>query len=350
MGQVVQVNGDYAVKTAEGGSILLNTGIGVGTVTVTGNLVVTGESFTVSASNLDVKDNIIKINDGETGAGVTLNYAGLQVDRGSLSAASLLYDEAADSWIIAQGTASTSFNYTNSNLRLRTISTNSATDDGDLTLIGAGNGVVKVIGTTNYEDNVTDNDDIPNKKYVDRTILRAPAFQIRSPISTPPVDGQGDTLVVVFDSASEPLDPFFFPIGPYTTDPVNSEIAFIVNDRRVALITESQFQMRGISIFPEDNRGNDIIGVPISQAVTIQATETNTNIKLETNGSGKVQVTYAMQFDEVAPEVIPSAVNNTTILYSGAPAGGGTGLYAVNTVNRDELVLYKRALLFSMIF
>lgn len=350
MGQVVQVNGDYAIKTAEGGSIILNTGTNVGTVTVTGNLIVAGESFTVSASNLDIKDNIIKINDGETGAGVTLAYAGLQVDRGSLPVASLLYDESADSWLIAQGTANTAFNYSSSSLRLRTILTNSVTDDGDLTLIGTGAGVVKVIGTTDYEDNVTDDDDIPNKKYVDRTILRAPAFQIRSPISTPPVDGQGDTRVVVFDSASEPLDPFFFPIGPYTTDPNSSEIAFIVNNRRVALITESQFQMRGISIFPEDNRGNDIIGVPISQAVTIQATETNTNIKLETNGSGKVQVTYAMQFDAVAPEVVPAAVSDTTVLYSGVPTGGGTGLYAVNTVNRDELVLHKRALLYSMIF
>ena len=350
MGQVVQVNGDYAIKTAEGGSIVLNTGTNVGTVTVTGNLIVAGESFTVSASNLDVEDNIIKINNGETGAGVTLNYAGLQVDRGSLAAASLLYDEITDAWLIAQGTALSSFNYTNSNLRLRTILTNSATDDGDLTLIGAGAGVVKVIGTVDYEDNITDDDDIPNKKYVDRTILRAPAFQIRAPISTPPVDGQGDTRVVVFDSASEPLDSFFFPIGPYTTDPNSSEIAFIVNNRRVALITESQFQMRGISIFPEDNRGNDIIGVPISQAVTIQATETNTNIKLETNGTGKVQVTYAMQFDTVAPEVVPAAMSDTTVLYSGVPTGGGTGLYAVNTVNRDELVLHKRALLYSMIF
>ena len=38
MGQVVRVNGDYAIKTSEGGTILLDTGPNVGFVKVTGSL------------------------------------------------------------------------------------------------------------------------------------------------------------------------------------------------------------------------------------------------------------------------------------------------------------------------
>lgn len=37
----------------------------------------------------------------------------------------------------------------------------------DLKLLSKGTGVLTVTGTTNYETNVTDDDDIPNKKYVD---------------------------------------------------------------------------------------------------------------------------------------------------------------------------------------
>jgi len=40
----------------------------------------------------------------------------------------------------------------------------------DIGFIGSGTGVLTVTGTTTYEDNVTDDDDIPNKKYVDDAI------------------------------------------------------------------------------------------------------------------------------------------------------------------------------------
>ena len=95
MGQFVNTNGDYSIKVGEGRSITLNTGVGVGNVRVTGNLIVEGDTLTVSAQNLNVEDNIITINFGETGAGVSLEYSGLQVDRGTATngPASFVYDE-----------------------------------------------------------------------------------------------------------------------------------------------------------------------------------------------------------------------------------------------------------------
>jgi hypothetical protein len=341
MGQVVQVNGDYTIKTNEGGTILLNTGNNIGFVRVTGSLLVDGDTLTVSAENLNVKDNIITLNFGETGAGVSLDYSGIQIDRGTLSKASLLYDEAGDTWLLAEGGPAplVPFNYTNSNLRLRKILTDSGTDTGDLTLIGFGVGVVKVSGTTNYEQQVTDDDDIPNKRYVDDAIIANPSFQIV----------RSDTRVIAFDPAGDELDfSVTGEIGPYVGNPSQSEIAVIVNDRLVALFTENQVEVRGLSIIWEDNKGTNIGGFPASDAITLQATNTNTNIKLETNGTGKVQITYAMQFDNAG--IAPAAVTDTTVIYAGPVAAGTSGLYTVNDNYRDELVTKGRALLFSMIF
>jgi hypothetical protein len=339
MGQVVQVNGDYTIKASAGGTIRLDTGSNVGFVRVTGSLLIDGDTLTVSAENLNIKDNIIVLNLGETGAGVTLEYSGIQIDRGSLTPASILFDEGADSWFIAEGTPESSFNYTNSNLRLRRISTDSDTDSGDLTLIGFGTGVVKVLGTTDYEQQVTADDDIPNKKYVDDAIISTPSFQIV----------RSNTRVTVFDTAS-PFDSGVFPIGPYVTNPNQDQIAVIVNNRRVALFTEEEFSLRGLSIFPEDNKGSDIFGGAASQAVTIQARDTNSGIRLETNGTGKVEISYALQFNSVDLGIAPAVVTDTTVIYNGPIAAGTSGLYAVNNNYRDELVLKSRALLFSMIF
>ena len=199
MGQFLHVNGDYNIKAGDGARITLDTGpaIGGGSVLVTGNLVVQGDTVSVAATNLDVEDNIITVNSGETGSGVTLGYAGLEVDRGILSPTVFIYDEVNQSWLIGNNSAPGPFIFDESNLRLRRIYTNDSTDDGDLTLIGTGTGVVKVWGTNNYEDQVTHDDDLPNKKYVDDAILNNPTFQIVAPQSQ-------DTSVIISDKEITP--------------------------------------------------------------------------------------------------------------------------------------------------
>ena len=80
MGQFLRVNGDYNIKTPDGSKIVLD--VGTGDVRVVGNLVVDGEFLNVSVTDLDVQDNIITLNAGEAGSGVTLDYSGIQIDRG----------------------------------------------------------------------------------------------------------------------------------------------------------------------------------------------------------------------------------------------------------------------------
>jgi hypothetical protein len=73
-----------------------NITLATGTVIVDGNLVVQGATQT----DLNGKDNIITVNYGETGPGVTLNTAGLSVDRGSLPNVAILWNESIDRWTI----------------------------------------------------------------------------------------------------------------------------------------------------------------------------------------------------------------------------------------------------------
>jgi len=70
-----------------------------GNLTVSGNFTVSGTPTTVNSTVLTVKDNIITVNKGEAGSGVTLRYAGLDVDRGDLARQRLLWDETSGKWV-----------------------------------------------------------------------------------------------------------------------------------------------------------------------------------------------------------------------------------------------------------
>ena len=69
-----------------------------GALTVTGNLTVNGTTTTVDTTNLAIKDNVITVNKGENGSGVSVRYAGIDVDRGDLARQRLIWDETAGKW------------------------------------------------------------------------------------------------------------------------------------------------------------------------------------------------------------------------------------------------------------
>ena len=325
MGQFLRVNGDYNIRAGDGAKITLDTGPAVsgGSVRVTGNLVVEGDTFNVSTTNLNIEDNIISLNTGEVGPGVSLIYSGIEIQRGDTSAASpqnnasFLYDESTDSWILAHGTAPGPFNFDASSLRLKQILTNSTTDAGDLTLIGTGTGVVKVIGTINYEDQVTHDDDLPNKKYVDDAILNNPTFQIAAPQSQ-------DTKVVIADKdispndASEPGSLAYF--AATTTHSTNGEsaVSVIVDGALVGQFYANRFEIGDI----------EIGGGPDRNEITSRASITNENIYVRTQGTGKLQTNYAMQLEKIG--TVPGYVSNNVLLYAAAPSIGTTGVYFVN--------------------
>ena len=344
MGQFLRVNGDYNIKTAEGAKITLDTGPAAsgGSVRVTGDLVVEGETVSVAATNLDVEDNIITLNYGETGVGVTLTYSGLEVERGSLSNSSLLYEETADTWLIANNSAPGPFNYDESNLRLRRIYTNSTTDDGDLTLIGTGTGVVKVFGTTNYETQVTHDDDLPNKKYVDDAIQNNPTFQIVAPQSQ-------DTRVVIADKeitpnlAATPGSLAYFTATTTHSTYGESAVSIIVDNALVGQFYTNRLEIGDL----------EIGGGPDRNEITSRASITNENIFIRTQGTGKLQTNYAIQLEKTG--AVPTYVADNVLIYGDTPGIGTSGIWFVNdsaeaAKQNGELISKNRALVFSMLF
>ena len=350
MGQFLRVNGDYNIRAGDGAKITLDTGPAVsgGSVLITGNLVVEGDTVNVSTTNLAIEDNIISLNVGEVGPGVTLGYSGIEIERGNTASitpqnnASFLYDESTDSWILAHGSAPGPFNFDASSLRLKQILTNATTDSGDLTLIGTGTGVIKVFGTTSYEDQVTHDDDIPNKKFVDDAILNNPTFQIVAPQSQ-------DTKVVIADKEITPNTSGTAGSLAYFTSTTThstygeSAVSIIVDNALVGQFYANRFETGDL----------EIGGGPARNEITSRASITNENIYLRTQGTGKLQTNYAMQFEKIG--TVPSYVSDNVLLYAATPGIGTSGVYFVNdsaevVKQNGELISKNKALVFSMLF
>jgi hypothetical protein len=357
MGQFFRVNGDYNIKVKDGGTIKLDTGTSGDTI-ITGNLTVQGDVTSVSTTNLEIKDRIITLNEGENGPGVTLLYSGIEIDRGTyvdstaVPRAAFVWNETnppsfsiedteedptsgSGFWMFATGQEGV-YGFKDSNVKLRRILTDSSTDSGDLTLIGTGSGVVKVKGTTNYRLQVTDNDDIPNKDYVDFSILNNPTFQIRAPQNQ-------DTRVIIADKDITPnnsstggsLAYYQAATGyPIAYDGANeSGIGFLVDGVLTSTFYSNRVVLQSLEIIDSEIRHDS----------------SNENIFINTNGTGKLQTNYAIQLDNNA--VSPAIVSGSHVIYSKPESTGKSGIYFVNTENtRDELVSKNRALLFSMLF
>jgi hypothetical protein len=370
MGQVVQVNGDYTIKAKQGSNITFDVGTGptAGDVIVTGNLTVVGETLLVETTDLSIQDNLITLNKGETGLnGVTKLISGIEIERGALTNTSFVYDEVTDTWQIAEGSTTTGFtNFANSSLRLKNILTDAGEDNGDLTFFNdASNlGVLKVSGATGYNARVTDDNDIPNKRYVDLAIQTNPTFQIRSPGA---VTGdtataiKGDTRIVAFDKDTA-YDSALFPIGSYTSNTDlkldESHIAVFVDSADpilggapVAAFYQNKFVVAGLDIFQE--------GGSLASATVIQVRGSDGNLKLETNDGGRVEITSGLQFNDnqgYTELTGPTALPSQSVVYGGKIGPGNTGLYVSaknynsSNIQRSELISKKKALLFGMIF
>lgn len=366
MGQFLRINGDYNIEAVgdpvTGGTITLYTGDqNVGQVIVTGNLVVQGDTTTVSAEDLNVSDNIILLNVGETGTnfvpggGVTLRYSGIEIDRGpALYRAGVLFDEQDNTWNFAELSGGT-FSFANSSIRVRNVKTSATEDNGNLWLLGgdAGDedigygtsdspgGIVHVSGTTNYEDRVElfGDDAIPNKKYVDDAIFNNPTFQIKSE----------NTRIIVADSGTVSGGgsiPFYeSDTGLLKEGQANESFISVVVDgtQPTAVFFSNRTQIEEL----------EFIDNVISNNNTAVGNDPTANIYISTQGTGKVVLNYALQLDKTG--VTPAYVPSSTLVYANDLSVGQTGVYFTNDSadaykQSGELVSKNRALLFSMIF
>ena len=72
------------------------------------NVYINGTQFTVNTQTVSASDNVIEINGGEVGPGVTKGFAGLRVDRGSANDFMFVFDEVRDRFVVGTVTSETS--------------------------------------------------------------------------------------------------------------------------------------------------------------------------------------------------------------------------------------------------
>jgi hypothetical protein len=316
-------NNDYIIKVTPGGTITLDTGPVQGNVVFTGNITVGGSQTVVNSTNLDVQDNIITVNYGESGTGITLNTAGLQIDRGTLTDAQIVFDETF-TWTdpVTDTSVSGGFvfkNLANTLVGIRTVSIDS--NGGDLYLINSGTGVISVTGTNNYEGSVVDDDHIPNKKYVDDEIVNALTSTFQRRIE------EGSTTKS------------FVEVRDREVSGVQSVINFDLDAVNVGKVFADRFEIQDIRI----------------QNNMIESTTSDQDLVLSAPGTGGIKVldnmtlTSTPAIDDALAD--PAGPADGLKLYVKTPETGGTGLFFkhANTTT-GEIISRKNALLLSMLF
>lgn len=319
---VVKVQGNYIVK-AQGGSITLNSP----TTVITGDLNVLGDTTTIQSENASIKDNVIILNSGETNPYVTLGTAGILIARGFAdspsNAASLIYDDTltftinGDSYKGAWNFGST----LNNNGHVINVSaiTIPATIN-TLTFFSTvnPNAVLSVRGTTNYENNVIDPDDIPNKAYVD-SLSASTEFAKKLLV--------GNTYIEISDDSVLITDPYY---GSPNTIRMNLGVPgtdALVLQGTQAIFNSLSLVGRSIQV-TNTATGVDMILTPGQDGL------------IKTGGGLKIQKTVA----------IPAESGFTAIYSTSTVGGGGTGIHYVNSGDTDELVSRRRSIVYSIIF
>jgi hypothetical protein len=309
MSKIVKVSeSDYRLRVQSSGTITLDTGVNIGTVYITGNLEVQGTTTTINTANLTIEDNVILLNKGEEGAGVTEGTSGLEIDRGSLDNAQFLWDEAIDKFVIQLDTG------TLSGIVVGNIATNPLTNlEFDMQ---AGGGTLRITNSTGYESRVLDPNDIPNKQFVNDYVYAsggsAKVDRIFFPVTA--AFGFEDTLVLSQETSLK----FYVRSGG------------TLNQR--LQVTSNGVDVDNINIFQNTVQNSNI-------ANNLILTALNNNVELDAILNLNDQI------------VTPSPTGGATKLYSVSTAGPGkTGIFFTNNTTSDELVAKNRALLFSILF
>ena len=315
MSKVVRVqDGDYKLITQLNGTITLDTGNQIGQVIITGDLLVQGNTTTVESETLTIRDNIIYINKDEVGAGVTLGTAGISIERGSQPDVSIFYDEASDTFRFIDGLNN-----------LVPLQSNFIKSGGsDLRLIGTGTNVVTVTGTANYETFVTDDDDIPNRKFVTDYVLASGGVALVDRFYRYSGTTQLDTGARAYDTGA---------------GDGSSRVSLEVDGAVIAEVNTNGIVIAGSLTADE---------IQIAENY-ITTTNSNNNLELRASGTGVVLVDDVLGLSNQGSD--PASTSGMNKLYSKGTVGtGGTGVYFKNTSQSGELISSKKALLYALLF
>jgi hypothetical protein len=301
---------------------------------IRGSLEVEGTTTTVESNDTLINDNILTLNNGQAGAGISAskNYqSGIEIDRGSEATASFVFDDSV-SWNIGGDSGTGGFKlFTGSGdkttLVLDGIKSNAAL------FIDTGNNAISVTNATDYETRVfpyaggvitggaLDDDLIPNAKAVVDYVTFAGQNVLQDRIE------EGTTTKT------------FVETKDFEVTGAASQVKIAVNSVDKICVYQNSIDLEDIVI----------------QGSQIMTSSSNENLRLEAAGTGSVQIndklliTTTSQADDAA--VDPLAPSTGSIIYTKAEGNGGSGIYFVNSSNtQNELISNNRSLLYSMIF
>jgi hypothetical protein len=316
-------NGNYKVSVQTGGTIYLDTGIETGTVEISGNLLVKGDQTTVNTAQLDIEDNIITLNSGETGAGITLGDSGIRINRGTLPDSFFKYDEDVAGFIAI-----------NESSQLISLATNEIDSRSQNLLLNAGTSTVNVSPTVDYEQkvftyaggeltgyNAAKADVIPNTQ----AVVDYVAFNFANVF----LRQIGDGFLTV--SSIE--------IDDEENTGVDSVITFKIDGNVVSQLYADRWEF-------DDLRFTGSV---------IDTLSSNQDLVLKSSGTGSIRIDDTLHLNRVPsdgdPTLAPSNPSDGTKIYVADQYTGKSGIYFANDEgNRDELVSKNRALLFGMLF
>ena len=329
MSRIVKIsNGDYKLQVQSGGNIILDTQSVDGTVTVFGNLDVKGNVSYIESVNTEIKDNILQLNYGQTGNGISSanNYSsGIEIMRGNYNAAQFIFNEQLTHFDSTTGTtvagtwSARTANGTLNAIQLRTLVTDGT---GNLTFDLQNSAVtLRVANTTNYYANVSNINDIPNLDYLQHYVYSN-------------YTGSGQGLAVV-SSIQSPL--------AGTTSTATSSI--------VAGSTNIVFQVLQNTLVTIDSTGTKMGNIKVGAVATPNTISNSTsNNLILTSANSIIEIAGYMHLDDQLGS--PSYSAGITKIYSSPTIGPGrTGVYITNNSNQtpDELISRNRAVLLSIL-
>jgi len=346
----------YKLKVDDAGEIILDVGDS-GKVTIAGDLDVLGEQTSIGSTDLIVSDNTITVNEGESGAGVSLGTAGLIVDRGTENNSEFLFNESLNS--IRNGTIVTgSFVFqdnTQASYGIHTSSISTQNNENLYLLNNSGLGIITVNQAGDYEKSVF-NYDVNNNIEFNASAednLEPIGVQIDQTGNSYDEDALITARLLIDYTRSYHLYNFQNKILSDDLTPssviANSESVVInVNGdaNNVAFFTETNVDLYGLTIRKESNITAD--------DSLLQPASTSANLILRGNGLGIVQnddyLNLTKQNNPLELGEVGAPTDGVT-LYGDTLADGGTGLFFVNQDGtNDEIASRNKALLFSIIF
>jgi len=316
-------NGNYKVSVQTGGTIFLDTGFETGTVEISGNLLVKGDQTTVNTAQLDIEDNIITLNSGETGAGITLGDSGIRINRGTLPDSFFKYDEDVAGFIAI-----------NESSQLISLATNEIDSRSQNLLLNAGTSTVNVSPTVDYEQkvftyaggeltgyNAAKADVIPNTQ----AVVDYVAFNFANVFLRQIGDGVLSVSSITIDDEEN--------------TGVDSVIKFAIDGNTVSQLYADRWEFDEIRF----------------AGSTIETISSNEDLVLKSSGIGSIRIDDTLHLNRVPsagdPSLEPSQPTDGMKIYVADQYTGKSGLFFTNDQgNRDELVSKNRALLFGMLF